>query len=715
MWVLPNSHFRYSRLPDPAEPRPPRYFNILPYRESTLSDEHYGVVHDEVAEFLRLRPKDRPNFLDQPATTKQDHLLKWGMPELSPENVHLLGPFLDLLLRLDDEIDILDHKSQGNIYDDLLLAILSFWKMGATPNIDSDGNGKLAGMLLNPVIKGRPDLKEPFLKTVMAAISSQPVRPDLVMTFETFKRVRMDSIGAKIGFDIAMLFQGHCISDEERNSVSQLLEYGYLSTALSNDYYGFEREYHNHVANGTVDHIHNGIALLMKSYGYEEDEAKEIVKAEVLSAERKLIDGYKEWKDSPGPKPENLRSYMGLFILSIGGSNFWQAQSGRYHVDEPAHSKESRAGMIANPAGPFLMLTGYAHPAALVVSNKYLAPGGLSCTFPLSQYDDSRQHDERKDDDDLRSCSNYDILAPFQKSGAEDNCMIPYIYTKALPGKNTIAKFLKSLSPWFQVSDNSLDVIMEIMTMLFTSSLMLDDIEDGSHLRRGLPAAHVKFGLSQTVNSATYLFGKATALVHNNLRPGCLSVMLNELEILTLGQGMDLNWTFDNRCPTVSEYLVMIDHKTGGFFRLALQLMQTDADAQGNDNLMHLITLMGRYYQIRDDYQNLASEEYTAKKGFCDDLSEGKFSFPLIHLLQQSSNADVLRRLPIFGKEGQREEVSEETKVFILKEMKGAGSLEHTLDILNQLFDSILATLDIVEAEMGANKKLRCLILLLKL
>ena len=47
--------------------------------------------------------------------------------------------------------------------------------------------------------------------------------------------------------------------------------------------------------------------------------------------------------------------------------------------------------------------------------------------------------------------------------------------------------------------------------------------------------------------------------------------------------------------------------------------------------------------------------------------------------------------------------------------MKRIGSLEHTLDALNQLFDSILATLDTVEEQMGPNKKLRCLILLLKL
>lgn len=76
-----------------------------------------------------------------------------------------------------------------------------------------------------------------------------------------------------------------------------------------------------------------------------------------------------------------------------------------------------------------------------------------------------------------------------------------------------------------------------------------------------------------------------------------------------LGQSMDLNWTFHQQCPTVGEYLVMIDHKTGGLFRLAMQLMQVDADVPSNGNLEQLITLMGRYYQIRDDYQNLASDE----------------------------------------------------------------------------------------------------------
>ena len=33
----------------------------------------------------------------------------------------------------------------------------------------------------------------------------------------------------------------------------------------------------------------------------------------------------------------------------------------------------------------------------------------------------------------------------------------------------------------------------------------LDDIEDGSKLRRGMPSAHMIYGESQTINSATYV------------------------------------------------------------------------------------------------------------------------------------------------------------------------------------------------------------------
>jgi len=34
----------------------------------------------------------------------------------------------------------------------------------------------------------------------------------------------------------------------------------------------------------------------------------------------------------------------------------------------------------------------------------------------------------------------------------------------------------------------------------------IDDIEDGSELRRGQPAAHAIFGIPQTINAANYVY-----------------------------------------------------------------------------------------------------------------------------------------------------------------------------------------------------------------
>ena len=48
-----------------------------------------------------------------------------------------------------------------------------------------------------------------------------------------------------------------------------------------------------------------------------------------------------------------------------------------------------------------------------------------------------------------------------------------------------------------------------------------------------------------------------------------------------------------------------------------------------------LLNQLATYFQIRDDYINLLDAEYMENKSFCEDLTEGKFSFPLIYAVQQ--------------------------------------------------------------------------------
>ncbi len=79
-----------------------------------------------------------------------------------------------------------------------------------------------------------------------------------------------------------------------------------------------------------------------------------------------------------------------------------------------------------------------------------------------------------------------------------------------------------------------------------------------------------------------------------------------------------------------------------------------------------LVNLFGIYFQIRDDYMNLQSTQvrplillsssdwhltpvyqYTENKGFAEDLTEGKFSFPVIHGIRaDTSNRQVLSECP---------------------------------------------------------------------
>lgn len=87
------------------------------------------------------------------------------------------------------------------------------------------------------------------------------------------------------------------------------------------------------------------------------------------------------------------------------------------------------------------------------------------------------------------------------------------------------------------------------------------------------------------------------------------------MEALIFGQSLELYWKFHKQCPSMSEYLVMIDNKTGGFFRLVIRLMIAEAPCSAScaDKLAHFATVLGRFYQIRDDYQNLVSAEVSSQ------------------------------------------------------------------------------------------------------
>ncbi|KAE8340171.1 hypothetical protein BDV24DRAFT_152188 [Aspergillus arachidicola] len=219
----------------------------------------------------------------------------------------------------------------------------------------------------------------------------------------------------------------------------------------------------------------------------------------------------------------------------------------------------------------------------------------------------------------------------------------PLDYLRENPGKDIRGKLIDAFNEFLEVPNDKLDVIKRIIDLLHNASLLIDDIQDSSTLRRGVPVAHSIFGVAQTINSANYAYFIAQRELTYLNNPLSFSIYTEELLHLHRGQGMELHWRDTLQCPSEEEYIQMALDKTGGLFRLAIRLMQAES-ASGID-YVPLVETLGLLFQIRDDYQNLQSDTYSTNKGFCEDIGEGKFSYPIIHSIR--SRPGDLRLLSI--------------------------------------------------------------------
>lgn len=272
----------------------------------------------------------------------------------------------------------------------------------------------------------------------------------------------------------------------------------------------------------------------------------------------------------------------------------------------------------------------------------------------------------------------------------------PYDYVISHPGKDFRAQLIGSFNAWLEVPKDSLDIITKVVGMLHESSLLVDDVQDSSELRRGYPVAHNIFGVAQTINSANYIYFAALQELQKLQNPQVISMFAEELVLLHRGQGMDLFWRDTLTCPTEDDYLEMVGNKTGGLFRLGIKLMQAQSDS-GID-CVPLVNLIGLIFQIRDDYMNLSSKEYSHNKGMCEDLTEGKFSFPVIHSIRSNpSNMQLINIL-------KQKPTDIQVKRYAITYMESTGSFDYTRKVLSILIERARKLVDEVDQGRGRTK-----------
>lgn len=308
-----------------------------------------------------------------------------------------------------------------------------------------------------------------------------------------------------------------------------------------------------------------------------------------------------------------------------------------------------------------------------------------------------QQQQQQPPDDGPPKCLGDDLINGRRPRWSEEKERIllgPYEYLLGHPGKDIRSQCIAAFNQWLQVPPERLEIITRVVGMLHTASLLVDDVEDNSVLRRGIPVANSIFGVAQTINSANYVYFKALQELTLMGNPKLLEIFTEELLNLHRGQGMELHWRDSLQCPSEADYLEMVDNKTGGLFRLAVKLMQ--AESPVNIDCNPLVSTIGLLFQILDDHLNLSpTSGYTSLKGLCEDLTEGKFSFPVITAIRADPASRVLYNIL------KQKTTDDEVKRYAVRFLDEKGSFAYSARVIAELRAKAEELIAGVESALG--------------
>ena len=216
-----------------------------------------------------------------------------------------------------------------------------------------------------------------------------------------------------------------------------------------------------------------------------------------------------------------------------------------------------------------------------------------------------------------------------------------------------------------------------------SAALIHDDIADDAELRRGEPCLHLKTGLGLAINAGDLGLSLVNGTVmHDPLLEDSIKVrVVTELIEMTRrtieGQALDLGWARDGRYDiTPEDYLIMATHKTAhysGAVPLAIGAIVGGGTETQIEALRNYGLDTGLAFQIQDDLLNLIGVQESTKKGFRDDITEGKRTLVVVHALQNLEGPERDRLVEILSSRTKEPDVLAEAVGI----MQSCGSIDY--------------------------------------
>jgi octaprenyl-diphosphate synthase len=178
--------------------------------------------------------------------------------------------------------------------------------------------------------------------------------------------------------------------------------------------------------------------------------------------------------------------------------------------------------------------------------------------------------------------------------------------------------------------------------LFHSATLVHDDILDSAVLRRGQTAAHLAFGVQETVLAGDALLAKASEIVASYERDELIRIVSRAIMATTSGEIKEIA-QLKKAEFTEADYFEIITNKTAVLIQAACECgaVLAQADARQLRAVGSLGRDLGVAFQLVDDALDYTSPEEKSGKPAGGDLREGKLTLPLLLYLKRLPQAEV--------------------------------------------------------------------------
>ncbi len=232
-----------------------------------------------------------------------------------------------------------------------------------------------------------------------------------------------------------------------------------------------------------------------------------------------------------------------------------------------------------------------------------------------------------------------------------------------------------------------------IIEFIHTSTLLHDDVVDGSDKRRGRDTANHVFGNQASVLVGDYLYSRSFQMMVELGDMRIQDVMADATNTIAEGEVLQLMNVHDPD-TTEQRYFDVIYRKTAKLFEAGAQVaaILSGSPRAVEDAMVAYGRHLGTAFQLVDDVLDYTASAEDLGKNLGDDLAEGKPTLPVIHTLAHASAGDAARLRKAI-EHGGLEDLDGITRL-----IQSSGGLEYTARVAREQKDSAVAALDAVPA-----------------